>query len=168
MKKILFIVLIVLLSVVGCTSTTPEKSTTANDPAEQPKQPEYFKIGDTVKMDKIDITLNSVHLDKGSEFMKPESGKKWVVFDATVKNNSQETVAMSSILMFKAVDSKGYSGEMSIGADTKGSLDGELGPGRVMSGQLAYEFDTAEKNLEFIFEPNVFGTGQAIYRVTIE
>lgn len=53
----------------------------------------------------------------------------------------------------------------SIGAETKGQLDGELGPGRKMSGQIAFELDTVEKNLEFIFEPNVFGSGQAIYKV---
>lgn len=175
MKKIsifLFAVVLNLFLLVACGggTTTPEKvepkANQATPPAEQKAaQTQTYKVGDTVKMGDLQFTLNSVTLDKGNEFMKPDQGKKWVVFDGTVENLGSQSTTISSMLMFSVVDSKGYKADLSIGANTKGQLDGELGSGRKMSGQIAFELDANEKALEFIFEPNVFGFGQAIYKV---
>ena len=70
--------------------------------------------------------------------------------------------------MFSLYDSEFYSKEMAMFAETKGSLDGELGAGRTMRGEVAFEVGAAETEWEFIFEPNIFGFGQAIYKITAQ
>lgn len=155
--------------------TTVDKSTAVDKP-EVVKEPEVveevkqqeFLVGETVKMGELEFTVNSVRYDNGSEFLGPDEGTKWLVIDCTLKNIGQESEALSSMLMFTLYDSEFYSKEMAIFAETKGSLNGELGAGRTMRGEVAFVVDAAETEWELIFEPNTFGFGQAIYKITAE
>lgn len=79
-----------------------------------------------------------------------------------MENKGKENTTVSSLLMFKLEDNEGYARDLALGADLKGQMDGELGAGRKMRGELAYEVEEANTEWDFIFEPNVFGFGQAI------
>jgi hypothetical protein len=65
--------------------------------------------------------------------------------------------------MFKLVDADGRSCEWAIFAEAKGKLDGEIGVGRKMTGEVAYEVPVGAKGLELVFTPNPFLQGQAIF-----
>ncbi|SNX53638.1 DUF4352 domain-containing protein [Thermoanaerobacterium sp. RBIITD] len=177
MKKIILVLLamLLLITIAGCTETIPEKQTTTptnqssetktgNQTKQEAKKPEIFKIGDTVKMDKLNITVNGVRYSNGSDFLKPEDGKVYAIVDATIENIDSKAQTVSSMLMFKLADSDGYNYNSTIG-DTKAQLDGEVGAGRKMRGEVAFEIPKDAKGLEFIFEPNAFGTGQAIFKL---
>ena len=101
----------------------------------------------------------------GSQFIKPKDGNIYFIVDCTIENTSGEAAHLSSLIMFKLVDDDGYNYNITIGPETKGSLDGELAPGRIMRGELAFEVPAQASSLELIFGPNVFGSGQAIYKV---
>jgi hypothetical protein len=138
-KSILLLVLCFLFTAVlfGCGETTePKKATT--DPTDT-KQQETFKIGERVEMGKLVITVNSIRDSQGSEFLKPESGHIYKIADCTIENLSDESEAISSMLMFKMADSEGYNYNITITDSSKTSLDGELGPGRKMRGEIAFE-----------------------------
>ena len=68
--------------------------------------------------------------------------------------------------MFSLYDEDHYSRDVEIFADTKGSLDGELGARRTMRGEIAFNVEEGQTKWEFIFQPNVLGFGQAIYIIT--
>lgn len=68
-------------------------------------------------------------------------------------------------MMFKLADSEGYSYNQTIIDNVKGSLDGEIGPARKMRGEIVYEVPKKAQGLEFIFEPNLLGFGQAIFKL---
>ncbi len=63
-------------------------------------------------------------------------------------------------------DADSYSKEIAMADNLKGSLDGELGAGRKMAGEVAFTVDEDESAWEFVFEPQVFGFGQAIYDIS--
>lgn len=132
------------------------------------EQQEIFKVGETVKMGDLEFTVNGIRTDEGGDFNKPEEGNAFLIIDATIKNTGQDSNALSSLMMFKLYDSDFYQKDMAIFADTKGNLDGELGAGRTMRGEVAFEVGKNETEWEFIFEPNVFGFGQAIYELKAE
>ena len=177
------IILLLVITAVGCdvTTTEPVKVDKQKEMGVQEGTPvkedvkeeqtvedvQIFKVGDTVAMGDLEFTINSVRFDEGSEYFKPDEGKKWLVADCTVTNNSEESTTISSMLMIRLFDSEYYSQEMSLFADTKGSLDGELGAGRTLRGEVAYEVDASETAWELIFEPNFFGFGQAIFNLDI-
>jgi len=163
MKKpwfMLFVGLVLLITMVGCGGTvTPEKADTA---APKPQPPKTFSIGEPIKMGGLVLTVNGVRESKGNEFIKPKEGHIFKIVDATLENVGEQSAAISSLMMFSLTDSDGYKYNVTIGPETKGSLDGELQPGRKMRGELVFEVPTKATGLELLFEPNVLGFGQAI------
>ena len=55
--------------------------------------------------------------------------------------------------------------EFAIFADTRGTLDGELGVGRKMTGELAWEVPIGTEGLELLFTPELLQAGQAIFKL---
>lgn len=152
-------------------SSEPTKVEPSDEKTEveaESEQQETFKVGETVKMGDLEFTVNEVRTDEGGEWNKPEEGNVFLIIDATIVNAGEESETLSSLIMFKLYDSEFYEKDMSIFADTKGSLGGELGAGRTMRGEIAFEVGKDETEWEFIFEPNVFGFGQAIYELKTE
>lgn len=175
MKKrigtLLVLVLVFALVISGCGETTTPEKVDNNDQGQENEnqQPaEKFNVGDTVKMGDLHFTLKGVRFSKGDEYWKPEKGKKWIVFDCTLENVGSESESISSLMMFNVYDPEGYQQDIAFPDDLKGSLDGELGAGRKMSGEVAFEVDAEETSWEFIFEPNVFGFGQAIFDISVD
>jgi len=164
-KFSLLLALCLLFTIIlwGCGETTePKKATT--EPTKT-KQQQTFKIGERVEMGELVITVNSVVDSQGSEFLKPAAGHVFKIVDCTIENLSDQSQAISSLMMFKMADSEGYNYNVTITDSSKPSLDGELGPGRKMRGEIAFEVPTDATGLELIFEPNILGFGQAIFKL---
>lgn len=170
------LLLITVLIFAGCGETaTPEKVGEESAPAAQTENAvssdaemteiETFKIGDAISIGDYVLTVNSTRTSNGDEFMKPDDGNIWYIIDATVENKSDEPVNISSLLMFTLSDSEGYSYDQTYVPDAKGSLDGELAPGRKMRGEIAYEVPESASGFELIFDADVWGSGQAIIKL---
>ena len=112
------------------------------------KGPEIYNIGDTVVAGDYAFTVNSVREDKGGDFLKPDEGNIYYIVDATVENKGDESINVSSLLMFTLIDEEGYTYDITFGPDTKGQLDGEIAPGRKLRGELAFEIPADAKGLE--------------------
>jgi len=54
------------------------------------------------------------------------------------------------------VDNAGYSYDIALYTDTKGSLDGEVSPGRKLRGEVAFEISSDVESIEFVYDP-IFG-----------
>jgi hypothetical protein len=167
-----FLVVIVLLFALGVVLSgcgeTVEPTRVDRDAQGERETPrtQTFAIGDTVAMGDLVITLNSARWVAGDEFYKPKPGERWLALDCTIENLANESVAISSMLMFKLYDEEAFSRNQEYFADVKGSLDGELGPGRKMRGEVVFNVEEGQTAWEFIFEPQVFGFGQAIFEIT--
>lgn len=161
---VLLMCLVVGAGFAGCGETvTPEKATESTSKSVAP--PKVFAVGEKVRMGDLAITVNSARRSQGGEFWRPNQGNVFVIVDCTIENLASESAGISSLLMFKLADGKGYNYSPTIAEGTKGSLDGELGAGRMMRGEVAFEVPADVQGLEFIFEPNVFGFGQAIFKL---
>lgn len=162
--KSVVLLLVALLLLVGCGETvTPEK---VEDSTEKPevKAPEVFKVGDTVKAGKIQVTLHGVRTSKGDEFVKPKEGHIFLIAEATIENISEETYAASTLLSWSANDEDGVKYTIALVDDTKGSLDGEIAPGRKLRGEVGFDVEKG-KEYEIVFDPDIVGFGQVIWSV---
>lgn len=170
-----FVLAVFALFALGSGETTePERVETESPVADEAVEDEpadtaeIYTIGDTVKMGDLIFTVNSARWDEGSDYIHPEAGEKWLVFDCSVENIGEDSDVISSMMMFVLYDEENYSRDVEFFADTKGSLDGELGSGRTMRGEIAFAVEDWQNKWEFIFQPNIFGFGQAIYQVSID
>lgn len=160
------LILCLLIVVSGCGPALEAERIDPGEIVETPTSttPEVFAIGDTVSIGDFRITVNKTRQSAGSEWFKPDEGHVWLIVECTIENaHSKEPQIVSSLLMFDLVDEDGRSMNTAIGPETKGRLDGEIGVGRKMTGELAWEVPVDAKGLELIFAPGVFQKGQAIF-----
>jgi hypothetical protein len=164
MKKFLYSFLIltcVFFVLAGCNDVKPEK-VDAETVGKTNAKIETFKIGDSVKAGNLIFTVNSTRTDAGGEFIKPDEGKIYYIIDVTVENTGDEPESVSSLMMFKLIDSDGYNYSVTFGPETQGQVDGEISAGRKLRGELVYEIPEDTEGLELEIDPTVFGSGQII------
>lgn len=110
--RVLWIVLavVVLLGILGAigggdskpTLVASNQNTAASQETAAEPTKDSFGVGDTVALDGVSVTLKSVSESQGANFVKPESGKVFVLCEFEIENNSGSDIAVSSIMSFEA------------------------------------------------------------------
>jgi len=142
-------------------SETQETATTTNAAAEQPaeaekkedekKAPDSYKVGDAVDFNDLTVTVNGVRESEG-KVLKPKDGKKFVVVDVTVENKGKEDKPISSLIQTAMSDGEGYSYTIALSDDEKASLNGSVGAGKKLRGEVTFELPKEATDLEFTFK----------------
>jgi len=154
--------LIALLVVAGLFggSNEPAKVPSEGNSSETETKPDetlVAGIGDTLKNDDFEVTLNSVsYTDKDTLGDKPENSV-FAILDITVVNLTDEAQTFSSIIGVALRDADGYNGELSFFVDKKGNLDGDIPAGGKLRGQIV--FDIGDGPYELTVSPNFLGDG---------
>lgn len=190
MKKftLLIVLLFTIVSVlVACgeeSSVTPvennagdednvEEKKQANNEAENESnenevvEKEDLSVGTTIDFDGLNVALKKAYkYDGDPDALEEPENDYFIILDVSIENTTDESANISSMLQMSLLDQDSYSQEMGIMVDTKGSLNGEIGAGRTMAGEVA--FDVVESDFyEFIFE-DPFTSGQAIWKINVE
>ncbi|BDR75285.1 DUF4352 domain-containing protein [Clostridium tetani] len=145
-----------------------ETSAKVEDKKTESNKPKIFKVGDVVELKDFKVTVNKVYTVNGGEFTKPAEGNEFIAVDCTVENISQKEQGVSSMLMFKVVDKDGRACEYSITGQTAanaGQMDGQLAPGRKLTGVYVVEVKKGTKGLELEFNSSLFSGGQVIVKL---
>lgn len=192
MKKVLkwvgiaFVVLIIIGVVAGggnetaekvesTDETTTETSTTETEEKEtdnkesekeEPPKTEVFNIGDNVQIGDVIVTVNSVRENSGNDFIKPSEGNVYYIVDLTIENQGSEAYSSSTLMQMSLADEEGYQYNITVGPETKGSVDGEIGAGRKVRGEVVFEIPKESKGLEFVYDYDILGTGQVIVKLS--
>lgn len=89
------IIVIVIAGAVGGSKSTPKKvsdsSNSKTSSAKKEKQKTTFKVGETVEIDGVHLTVNSVNFSEGSQYSKPKDGNQYVLVNVTIENKSKKT-----------------------------------------------------------------------------
>jgi len=154
----------------AASTTTTTEATNTTTQAES--QTVNFAVGETASYDDEGdaktLAVNSVRIDaKGGDFVSPAVGFVWVILDVSYGNESAEVMTVSTLLEFTAFDSEGREIEQSIFADVDGSLDGDVLPGMTRNGEIAYEVPEGEKEVLFVWTPDLFGAERAVWTVPL-
>lgn len=121
-----------------------------------------------VQLKDYKITVNKVYTVEGNDVFKPKEGNEFIAVDCTVENISKEQKTVSSMMMFKVVDKDGRACENSLKGETlakAGQLDGEVGPGRKITGVYVVEVPQGTKGLELEFDASLLSSGQVIVKL---
>lgn len=125
-------------------------------PTQEPK--DGYGIGEPAEIDGVAVTLTEVEESTGSDFFTPEDGKVFLICHFDIENNSDEDLAISSLLSFDAyVDD--YATSMSLSATVFSSdpqLDSSVAAGKKLAGVIGYEVAQDWSELEVTFTPSVW------------
>lgn len=125
---------------------------------------DIFKVGETVKLHDVVVSMVNVTESTGSTYNKPTDGNVYVLCEFEIANNSSEDVAVSSLLSFKAYCDD-YTCNFSLKAlmekGNKNQLDGTVAAGKKFNGVIGYEVPADWKELEVQFTPD-FWSGKDI------
>lgn len=163
-----------LLALTGCGSSSAETKPAAPAPAPaaatETKAPEKAapaekklpdaknKVGDTVALAGVKLTVNSVRLtDKNGDNAAPE-GYIFLIVNATVENTSKAVFRSNPLVQAIARAGNGVSFDTSAHSDLKGSLNGEVAPGAKITGEIAFRVPKATKGIRLEYTPDLLKT----------
>lgn len=114
-----------------------------------------FKVGDTVDVEGYEMTVNSVDYSDGQEYNKPSEGKKFVIINITITNNSDERESYNPLDFSLVADGNAQTTGFTYleGVDTLES--GDLDTGASVTGNLIQEANP-EAKLKLRYEGNPF------------
>lgn len=128
-----------------------------------------FGVGESAELKDIVVTLVDVQESDGSQFNRPADGNVFVLCEFEIENNSQNEIAVSSLMSFTAYCDD-YSCNISLSAtienENKSQLDGQVAAGKKMNGVIGYEVPADWKELEIRFTPN-FWSGKEMTFVAV-
>ncbi|MHC5375589.1 DUF4352 domain-containing protein [Enterococcus sp. LJL120] len=105
---------------------------------------ETYNVGDTVSYKGYEIRVNSVDFSDGSEYVKPDSGKQFVIVNITINNNTDEKQSYNPFDY--SLNADGVSETLMSYLDNVETLNsGELDPGATVTGNLVGEASSAAK-----------------------
>lgn len=154
-------------------SNKPKKvsATSSNGSVAEPETSEtkdIFEIGEIAEYNDIQVFVTGFDKTNGNDFSKPDAGKEFVYINVDIANNSNDDLAISSMLSFTAYcdDYKlDYSSGALMAMDGKNQLDGTISPGKKMNGYLGLEVPTNWKSIELQFTDNVWSSNKFKFEI---
>ena len=101
---------------------------------QKPGSETVLGVGETASLQTLDITVNSVRATSGTRWEKPRNGM-FIIVNISIVNSTNRPSYFSSLLQASLQDSEGYKYDQIIYSGTKGSLNGQIGPGRKIRGK---------------------------------
>ena len=164
------LVVLVLIGIGGASSSNNSTNTAANtngnssQSESKPDEKTEFKIGEAATFDDKSITVTDIerNYDTGNQFLKPESGKEFVIVTVNIVNNGDSTLDYNTY-EFKMQDSNGVQQSEAFSALTEGKLNsGSLAKGGKITGKLAYEVPKGDAGLKLLYQNFSFFSNKAI------
>lgn len=131
--------------------------------SEEQEEKTEFYLGETAEQKGIQITLASVTESQGGEYVKPDDGNIFLIFEFEIANNSEKDINISSIMNFEA-----YCDDYSLNQDIiglqapevegKNQLDGSVAAGKKMNGIIAYQVPSGYKSMEINVSPDFWSS----------
>lgn len=131
--------------------------------------PSEYAVGETADINGVKITVNSATSTDEADpqfntAAQLEEGETYEVIDATVENNTDDTVNISSAMSFELKDADGRKANFKLPMGGNGQLDGQIDPGEKLSGELVYGVPR-DGELVLKFKPDVLSSDNAKFKV---
>lgn len=153
------VAIVIIGAVAGGGEDEPKKVGDARSgKQESEEKKDTFSLGEIAELDDVRVTLTDYKESTGSEWNKPSDGNVFVLVQFEIENNSQEEIAVSSMLSFEAY-ADDYAANLSLSAlveNEETQLDGTVAAGKKMKGWIGYEVPSDWKKFEVQFIDSIW------------
>ena len=127
----------------------------------------FFKIGEIAELGGVQVVLTNVEESKGSEYNKPSDGKVFVLAEFEISNNTDNEIAISSMVSFEAyADDYALNYSLTALMEKDGNqLDGTIAAGKKMKGWIGWEVPEDYKNVEVHFTDDVWSNNKFVFLI---
>ena len=147
--------------------TAAEASTAVPTQKPTPTPEPKHTVGDTLELRNVQMTLLDVRTVQGGQYYRPADGNVFLVFEIEIVNNSEEEIAVSSLLSF-SVYIDDYAQQFSLEAilaDGGRQMDGTVAAGKKSRGIVGVEAPEDWQAAELRFAPDVWSGGTFVFTV---
>lgn len=155
------------------TSTTTPASTETKqeDKKEEPAQPDYYTIGQTVEVDGVSFTLKSAEVTNAITSstgydMEAEAGKEFLVLDWDINNGSKSTYYLSSGSFETYCDNQSINEDAVTYSEPNALQFSELGAGRQTGGTVVYAVPQGWQTFEAKVDVSMWSNQDANFKIT--
>jgi len=130
-----------------------------------------YEIGDTIEVGDLVIKVNSTRTAEKDEWDMLEEGYIYLLVDISIENTGNQEAYLDTYYNFRLVDKNGRNYEFVWAEKAKGRIEGNLGAGRKIAGELSYGIPNDIKEFELeISDPNpgMLGTEMVIINILLE
>jgi hypothetical protein len=165
---VIIIVAVIIVVASADNKKEPQKINSNNSGAqqtEQPKAPQEFKIGDTVKLGDYSITVNEVkNCASSNQFLQPKAGNVYVTADITQENKGADAKSYN-LWDFKLQDDKDFSYQTAMAGCREPSFgSGTLQPNQKTRGYITFEIPKTSQPTQILFTPSWWSSDQIIIK----
>ncbi|MDP8901151.1 MAG: DUF4352 domain-containing protein, partial [Actinomycetota bacterium] len=123
--------------------------------ASRPPTEQELGVGDAVKVEGVEATLNGVRVLPTTDLDRPIQipDNRFLAADLTFENVSEGAVSVSSLLEFVLKNEEGYSASQTVHTRQRELAEGEIGPGERASGEIVYEVPPKSRGLQLDYAP---------------
>lgn len=135
---------------------------------EQSLQVDVHEPGDTIEHGSVPVTVNEYRTEGSlGDVAEPAEGNEYAIVDISITNNTGEQQQFSTALQMLLKDGAGYTYQEDLTATSQ--LDRgfdeatPIGDGKTRRGQLAYQVPADESPLYWVFEFDLFASGDKTF-----
>lgn len=142
-----------------------------SEPDEQEAQEfKTYEIGDLIEVGDLVIQVNSIRTAEKEEWEMLEEGYIYLFVDISIENTGNQEAYLDTYYNFRLVDKNGRNYKFVWAESAKGHIEGNLGAGRKIAGELSYGIPSDVKDFELeISDPNpgMLGTEMVIVNISL-
>jgi len=148
-------------------SNSPTNSTSSNSTAQngtkKEQVKEFYNVGETAKVDGVEMTVTKVEKSNGTEFDKPKDGMQFVIVTVKIKNVGKDEISYNPFY-FKMQNSKGQITDEGFSTVNQNTAlqSGDLAVGGEVEGSLIFEEPVNDNGLILQYQDNIFDKGSKL------
>ena len=154
----LVVLVVLLIGVIG--AGINQKDGDGVKTSNEPKK-EVYSIGEEAILGDGAITVTNVAKSQGSEYIKPKTGKEFVIVSVTIENKGDKNLSYNPFY-FKMQNSQGQQESITFSASVDNNdtelNSGELIPGGKVSGTIAFEQPVNDEGLILIYSDSIWSS----------
>lgn len=132
----------------------------AQEKQEETQKLETYEIGDTIEVGDLVVKVNNIRTVEKDESGMLEEGYIYLLVDISIENKGDQEAYLETFSNLRLVDKNGRNYESVWAEDAKGQIEGNLGAGRKIAGELSYGIPIDVKDFELeVSDPNSWGAG---------